>query len=98
VDLRQVSIRGTRQAGNAGVRVRFGEDADKPDADTPRYSGSVEFRLCFNNVSRASLARLLSSMHTRPVRAPGGGGAEKLSGSASGTVADLAAKYALLVE
>ena len=93
-----VLVRVIEQAEDARVRIWVGEAAERPNADAPKHPENTEFRLSFHDLSRAGLARLLSSMHTRPVRSPEGDDAEKLSGTASGTVADLAAKYSLIVE
>lgn len=93
-----VLVRVTRPVEGPKVRVRAGDAATQPYADVPQYPDGTEFRLTFNNLSRAALAHLLSSMHTRTIRPIEANAAERISGSATGTVAEIAAKFALVLE
>jgi hypothetical protein len=93
-----VMVRVSRQGGEPNVRVIVGENAMKPPVGASRYSANTEFKLSFNDLPRSSLARLLSSMHARPVQAPAGLAAERLSGSATGTIQQIAERFSLVVE
>jgi hypothetical protein len=91
-----VLLRITREAD--GAKVVVGEAANRLSANRRTYPEDTQFKLCFNDIPRASLARLIGNMHPRAVRARDGKAEEKLSGQASGTVAELAAKYDLVVD
>ena len=90
-------IRITRGA-DGGAQVRVGEEANRLDANRRTYSDDTQFKLCLNDIPRSSLARLIGHMHPRAVRARDGKDEERLSGQAVGTVAEIAAKYDLLVD
>jgi hypothetical protein len=68
------------------------------DSTRTGVAETTAFKLCFNDIPRSSLARLIGNMHPRAVRARDGKGEERLSGQSTGTVAELAAQYDLLVE
>ena len=84
-----------RVTKKGGVQIRVVHAGDKPAAET--YSDSMSFQLSFHDLPRASVARLISTMHSRPVRAPKELESERLSGSATGTVAEIAKKFSLIV-
>lgn len=93
-----VLVRVTKANGEPMVRIRVGEEAEKPAADMPRYEADAEFRISFDDITRGGLARLLGNMYVGKVSAPEEGEGERLTGSDRGTIPDLAAKYSLLVE
>ncbi len=83
---------------DGGAKVVVGEAANRLGANRRTYPEDTQFRLCFNDIPRASLARLIGNMHPRAVRARDGKAEERLSGQATGTVAELAARYELVVD
>jgi hypothetical protein len=64
----------------------------------PSYSDQEHLRVSFNDVPRGSLAHSLGNHLRRTVRVAAGNEDERISGSDEGTVAELAAKYSLIVE
>jgi hypothetical protein len=72
-------IRITRGPGG-GAQVRVGEAANRLDANRRTYAETITFKLCFNDIPRSSLARLIGNMHPRAVRARDGKDEERLSG------------------
>ena len=91
-----VMTRVNRKTGD--LQIGVGETVELPDADIPSYSDQEELRVCFQDLPRASLAHLLGNNLRRAVRAAAGKEDERISGSDEGTVAELAAKYSLIVE
>jgi hypothetical protein len=87
-----------RVTKSGDVKIRVLHAGDKPAADAKKYPESMAFQLSFHDLPRASVARLISTMHSRPVRAPKDLESERLSGSATGTVAEIAARFALVVD
>jgi hypothetical protein len=55
-------------------------------------------RFCLKDLSRRGLAQLLNLVHPGTVRAAEVDAEETVSGSATGTLADLVAQYSLIVE
>ena len=83
------------RAADGTTVVRVHEDLDQPIAP---HEDDKRFELCFKDLPVASLARLLSSMSKRRVRASPDRSGERLSGGGTGTVSELAAKFSLLLE
>lgn len=77
------------------VRVHVGT-AD--GAESRHYPPDTRFELRFDGISPDGLARLLSSMSPNRIQAPSSNAAERISGSASGTIAELAEQFSLVVE
>jgi hypothetical protein len=83
----------TQKQGDGGeTRVSIAEGFDQP-VGAPKYSEDEEFRVCFNQLSRETLARLLNGMIDRQVRAP-----EKISDCTTTSLRELAEKYSLIME
>ncbi|MEU1208025.1 hypothetical protein [Nocardia sp. NPDC005825] len=68
------------------------------DYDEPRHPADTQFKIQFHDISNEGLARLLSTMSPHSVKAPTSIAAERQSGSGSGTIAELAAQFSLVVE
>jgi hypothetical protein len=90
-------MRREEQGDGARTRVSTTEGLDRP-AGAPRYSEDEEFRVCFNQLSRGMLARLLNGMIDRQVRAPEDRAAEKISDCTTTSLRGLAEKYSLIID
>jgi hypothetical protein len=91
-----VLIWANRKTGDLHIGV--GTPVELPELEMPSYSDQEEIRLCFHDLPRASLAHLLGNHLGHTVRAAAGEADERISGSDEGTVAELAAKYSLILE
>jgi hypothetical protein len=80
------------------LRIAVGQPLELPDSDIPRYSDQEELRISFYDLPRASVAHLLGNHLRRTVRVAPGKEEERISDSDEGTVAELAAKYSLVLE
>ena len=89
-------IRIAKRTADGRMRISVASEAD-PNFAHPDFPENTKFRLCFHDLPRKSLARLLNSMSIRGVRAAERS-EERLSGSGTGTIAELAAKHLLLLE
>jgi hypothetical protein len=91
-------VRVNRNTG--GVRVEVGKPTELPVPDLPRYSSDQEeLRVAFNDLPRSSVARLLGHHLGRAVRVVAETTEdERISDSDEGTVAELVAKYSLVLE
>lgn len=87
-----------RKTGDAEIRTKVGAAGSALDLGSQKYPDDMEFRVCFHDVSRATIASVLTAMSRRKMRASEVGTTEKLSATETGTVAELAAKYALVLE
>jgi len=91
-----VMIRVNRKSG--ALRVVVGPQPELPDSAMPRYSEQEELRVRFHDLPRSSVARLLGTHLRRTVRVATGEEDERMSGFDEGTVAELAAKYSLVLD
>ena len=85
-----------RKTGDRQIGV--GTPDELPEFEMPSYSDQEHLRVSFNNVPRGSLAQALGNHLRRSVRVAAENEDERISGSDEGTVAELAAKYSLIVE
>jgi hypothetical protein len=84
-----------RTPGLAGPQLSIEELNGASDA--PKYSADTQFRVCFKDLPRRSLAYLLGSMYDGTLRSSSEKGAERVSGRCVGTLNEIAAKYDLQV-
>jgi hypothetical protein len=82
----------------AGARMLVGNAVLNPGVDDPRYAPTTALSGCLRDVALSSLAAILSALHTCTVSAPADRGGEKVSGSAAGTLEELAERYSLVLE
>ena len=90
-------MRAQKQGDGARTRVSIAEGLDQP-AGIPRYSEDEEIRVCFNQLSRETLARLLNGIIERQVRAPEDRAAEKITDCITTSLRGLAEKYSLIID
>jgi hypothetical protein len=90
-------MRTQKQGERVATRVSIAEGLDQP-AGAPKYSEDEEFRVCFNQLSRETLARLLNGMIGRQVRAPEDRAAEKISDCTTTSLRELAERHSLIME
>jgi len=90
-------MRNVKQGAGEKTRVSIKQGFDQPTG-SPRYSEDEEFRVCFNQLSRETLAQLLNGMIDRQVRSPQDRAAEKLSDCATMSLRALAEKYSLIID
>ena len=79
-------------------RVIVGSLAELPASDLPPYSDQTDLIVSFNDIPRASVARLLGYLLGRSVRTAPPNEDERISGSYEGTVAEIMARYSLAFE
>ncbi len=91
-----VILSNDRKTGDRQIGV--GTPDELPEFEMPSYSDQEHLRVSFNNVPRGSLAHALGNHLRRTVRVAAGNEDERISGFDEGTVAELAAKYSLIVE
>lgn len=91
-----VLIRIKRKPGTSDIEVAVGSEADKPGSG--KHPPGTQFRLCFNDLPLASLARLLGSLHDGKVRVAQARSGDRASGMEVGTLAEIAARYDLIVQ
>lgn len=89
-------VRAQKQGDGARTRVSVAEGLDQP-VGAQRYSEDEEFRVCFNQLSLETLARLLNGMIERQVRVPEDRAAEKITDCTTTSLRGLAEKYSLLI-
>jgi hypothetical protein len=92
----QAMISVNRKTGD--MQIGVGTPGELPELEMPSYSDQEHLRVSFNDVPRGSLAHSLGNHLRRTVRVAAGNEDERISGSDEGTVAELAAKYSLIVE
>jgi hypothetical protein len=80
------------------LQIGVGTPGELPEVEWPTYSDQEHLKVSFNNVPCGSLAHSLGNHLGRTVRVAAGNEDELISGSDEGTVAELAAKYSLIVE
>jgi hypothetical protein len=85
----------TRTADGTQFKTRVGMSDENEASDLKKYPDGTRFRVCFHDVSRTTLASVMSHMHHRKVRAAKEDHKEKISGNETGTIAELAAKFTL---
>lgn len=90
-------MRNVKEGDKARTRVSVREGFEQRD-DFPACAEDEELRVCFNGISRGTLAQLLNSMSDRQVRTPIDRADEKLSDCLTASLRQLAEKYSLIVE
>ncbi len=90
-----VMTRVNRETGD--VRIRVGNAVDGTAPELPTYSEDEELRASFDDIPLASVALLLGELLGRTVRAAERED-ERVSGSERGSIAEIAAKYSLVIE
>jgi histone H3/H4 len=91
-----VLLRVSKKTGD--VQIRVANFDELPKAGAKKYSDQDKVRVCLHELPRASVARLMGYHLRRTVRAAAAKEDERISGSYTGTVAELAARFSLVLE